>query len=495
MQFFKSDAKRLDVSYDTKNVNGASSSESTVALLGARLDEEAFATSVFRKLHSRILPFTALIVMLSYLDRGNLGFVAADVCAELGMNHTRYGIGVALFGVGYITSQIPSNYLLRRFGPILWFAFLLVSWGAVAASFSLVQSLTGFYILRFFLGVAEGGTFPGVWYFLTIFFPPDRLTFPYSTIEASISIASPLAAPIAAGLLSLDGLFGVSGWRLLFLVEGILPILYGGILFWLLPPSIESARFLSAEDKEYLHGKHSAEDSTNTRTLWQEISTVSKNKNFWIVVFNAAIRGMLLTAAFYWTTLLIDEMLNGDDDEDEDDDEDGDDTCASSKTTTIASVSLTAVPFTVAAAFSLWFGHVTTSVRNRSRLAGCIMASSGFFLYGWVIFRHISLVCALISFSFGISFFISLNALIVGLVGSYYDKETKATALALFNTLNGVGMIVGPIFIGFMVDYQGYGVAITCLAVSALIGGLTLLTATDPLTTQRLDLTDCQQAP
>ena len=492
MQIFKvfSDAKRLDVSYDSKNVSGASGSESAVALLGDRLDEETFATSVFRKLHARVLPFTAFIVMLSYLDRGNLGFVAADVCGELGMNHTRYGIGVALFGVGYITSQIPSNYLLRKFGPILWFAFLLVSWGTVAASFSLVQNLTGFYVLRFFLGVAEGGTFPGVWYFLTIFFPPDRLTFPYSTIEASISIASPLAAPIAAGLLSLDGLFGVSGWRLLFLVEGILPILYGGILFWLLPPSIESASFLSAEEKEYLKEKHPEEDCNETRTLWQEISKVSNNKNFWIIVFNAAIRGMLLTAAFYWTTLIIDEMLNGDDEDEEDDD-----TCASSKSTTIASVSLTAVPFTIAAIFSLWFGHVTTSVKNRSGLAGCIMATSGFFLYGWVIFRHISLVCALISFSFGISFFISLNALIVGLVGSYYDKETKATALALFNTLNGVGMIVGPIFIGFMVDYQGYSGAITCLAISALIGGLTLLTATDPLTTQKLDLTDCQQAP
>ena len=463
-----------------KPVVDASTSETDGLLRDASTNQETLSAATFRKLHWKILPFTALIVMLSYLDRGNLGFVAADVCTELDMNHTRYGLGVSLFGVGYMIFQVHSNHFCRKFGPTLWFAFLLVSWGAVAASFSFVQNRLAFYFLRFFLGVAEGGTFPGVWYFLTIFFPPDRLTFPYATIESAIAIASPLAACIAAGLLSLDGVIGFSGWRLLFFVEGILPILYGGILFWILPPTIDRASFLSAEEKECLKEKLPVGDG-ESKTLYQEVCKVVNNKNFWIISFNGIIRSVLITATFYWTTLIIDEMLNGDDDDDDDD------TCASSKSTSITSVALTAIPFTICAAFSLWFGHVTANVKNRPRLAGWIMASSGLFLYGWVIFKHISFVCALLSFSLGISFFVSLDALIVGLVGSYYDKETKATALALFNTLNGVGWTVGPIIIGIVVDHQGYGIAVTCLSIAALIGGMALLNVTDPLITQKHD--------
>ena len=487
----------LELSQETKNVNdssnsvimdGACTDERIGLVRHVPLDDEALATTVFRKLHWRILPFAALIVVLSYLDRGNLGFVAADVCAELDMNHVRYGIGVACFGIGYTTSQVPSNYLLRKCGAITWFAVLMIAWGVVAASFSFVQTRVAFYLLRFFLGVAEGGTFPGVWYFLTLFFPPDHLTFPYSTIEAAMVIAHPVAAPIAAGLLSLDGLFGVSGWRLLFFVEGILPIIYGCLLYWLLPPSIESASFLLAEEKEYLKAKHK-DDNKETKTLLQEIWTVTENRNFWIIILNSTIRGALLATVVYWTTLIIDEMLNGDA---------GDsDSCSSSESTSVASVALTAVPFTIAAVFSLCFGRLTTNVRNRSRLAGRIMASSGLFLYGWVILRHASFVCALLSFSLGISCFVSLNALIVGLVGSYYDKDTKATALAFLNTFTGAGMIIGPIFVGYIVEHNGYGMAVTCLSISALIGGLALLTVTDPLTGQGLNLdnkAECSRA-
>ena len=471
----------INDSSSSVNVDGASTQERIGLLRHVPLDDETLASTVFKKLHWRILPFAALIVVLSYLDRGNLGFVAADVCAELDMNHARYGIGVACFGVGYATSQVPSNYLLRKCGAITWFALLLIVWGVVAASFSFVQTRIAFYLLRFFLGVAEGGTFPGVWYFLTLFFPPDHLTFPYAAIESAMVIAHPLAAPIAAGLLSLDGLFGVPGWRLLFFVEGILPILYGCFLFRLLPPTIELASFLSPEEKEYLEAKHN-DDNKETKTLLQEIWKVIENSNFWIIVLNSTIRGVLLATVVYWTTLIIDEMLNGD--------ANNNDTCSSSESTSIASVALTAIPFTIAAIFSLWFGRVTTNVRNRSRLAGWIMASSGLFLYGWVILRHVSFVCALLSFSFGISCFVSLNALIVGLVGSYYDKEIKATALALLNTFTGAGMIIGPLFVGYIVERKNYGVAVTCLSISALIGGLALLTVTDPLTRQNLNLDD-----
>jgi len=458
---------------DVELQNGASSSETADLLSVPPSDMEAHGRDAIRRMNRRLLPFTALIVMLSYLDRGNLGFVAADVCTELEMNHTRYGVGVALFGVGYITSQVPSNYFLRRCGATMWFALLMVTWGLVAACFAFVHNRFEFYILRFLLGVAEGGTFPGVWYFLTVFFPDQYLTYPYATVESAISIASPLASPLAAGLLSMEGIFHVEGWRLLFFVEGVMPILYGGILYWLLPSTPEQATFLTREQKTWLRQQHCTEDLPEQHMV-REVNEVIRSKQFWIIVLNALIRGALLTAAFYWTTLIIDHMLNEQEIED-------DDTCASSKSTNINSVVLTAVPFTISAVFSLWFGHVTANLKNRSRMAGWFMAVSGVCLYGWVIFRHVSFVMALLSLSFSISFFMSPNALIVGLVGSLFDKQTRATAIALFNSLSGVGMIIGPIFIGYIVDNNGYGLAVTILAAGALVGGVALLAVKDPL--------------
>ena len=477
------DDKDLEETLVDHSANDATTSETAVLLNGIPRDNETLEATIYKKLHRFVLPLTSIIIVFSYVDRGNLGYVAADVCTELKMSHTDYGVGVALFGVGYITSQIHSNYVLRKLGATLWFALLLLSWGIVAGSFSFVQGQPVFYLLRFLLGVTEGGTFPGVWYYLTIFFPADRLTFPYATTESATVIASPLAAPLAAALLSLDGLFGFAGWRMLFFIEGILSILFAGLLFWLLPSSIDQASFLREHEKDWLKSQH-REIEDDTRSLMGEVWEVSKSKEFWIIQVNSIVRGALIMAAFYWTTLLIDDMLNGSDDDDDDD------TCASSDSTSVASVLLTAVPFTICAIFAVWFGHATARVKNRPWLAGWIMAFSGLFLYGWVIFRHVCFTCALLSFSFGISCFMSLNALIIGLVGSYYGRETRATAIALFNTVNGVGMIVGPIMLGYIVDQHGYGVAVTILAVITFVSSLALLFVKDPLTMQEMDICD-----
>ena len=464
---------------DASAETGPATSEQTDLLRGSFRPTELIQTTTLQKLNWRVLPFTSLIVMLSYMDRGNLGFVAADVCNELKINHAGYGIGVGLFGFGYVLSQVPSNYLIRICGPTLWFAILMVVWGAVASTFSIVQNRLEFYLLRFALGFAEGGTFPGVWYYLTTFYPPMHLTYPYATIEASISISTPLAASIAAGLISLYGFLGFEGWRLLFFVEGLVPIIFGGILYWLLPSSPDQASYLKKEEKEWIRSQQE-EDGTSERHILREMAIVLSHRDFWIINVSGLLRGVLLTAAFYWTTLLIAHMLHEGDDEDSD-------TCAPTDSTSIASVALTAVPFTTCTVLSLFFGYAAAGVRNRPVLAGSIIGVSGVFLVGWVIFRNISFALALISLSLGISCFLVPNAVLVGMVGSYFDKEARATSLALFNSIAGIGMSVGPIVIGYLVDWHGYGIVVTLLGALAILSGGLLFLVRDPLLSQKMN--------
>ena len=443
----------------------------------AQSSDCCLVAETLKTLNWRILPFAALIVMLSYIDRGNLGFVAADICTELNMNHTRYGLGVGLFGVGYITSQVPSNFLLRKCGATLWFALLLVLWGVVAALFSVVQNRYEFYALRFLLGIAEGGTFPGVWYFLSLFYPASHLTFPYSFIAAAISISSPLAAPLATGLLSLDGLFGFEGWRLLFFVEGAIPIVYGALLYWILPAGPEKAHCLTQQQKRWIV-EQEAHEPTLDRDLASEIGTVLKTRPFWILTVAGLIRGMLLTAAFYWTTLIIDDMMHEESDDDSD-------SCATSSSTDLSSVALTAIPFSICAIVTLLLGHFASGIQNRSKVAASILGSSGVFFVGWVLLNRVSFVLALLLLSFAISSFVSPAALIIALLGSFFDRETRATAVAMLNTMEGFGQIVGPICIGYVVDSAGYAPVVLILAAAAVVAAAALYRIEDPLMTAK----------
>ena len=436
-------------------------------------EEELVEQQIVRKLDWHLLPWMSLIVIVTYMDRGILGFVAPELCTELSVTHKEYGIGVALFGIGYISSQVPGNYLIRKWGPRVWFPVLLMVWGVVAAMNVVDQNAIEFYALRLLLGVAGGGTFPSSWYYMSTFYPPGDLTFPYATTAAAVSIATPFASALALGMLHLDGVFGFPGWRLLFFVDGFVPFIYGLLLAWILPTSPEKASFLTSGEKMWIAQQQPEdEEEVVERSLRQEVWYVIRCRPFWICVLFGLARGVLLTAAFYWTALIIAEMLNA---------EENDDVCPASDSMNMISVALTAVPFIFCSLACLLFGRITANVKNRPKVGGWMLASSGLLLMSWVIFRRTSIVAAFLCLSLAISCFVCPGALVRGLVGSLFDRETRATAVALYNSTEGAGMILGPAAIGIIVNNEGYGVAVSILAVLALVGGLSMLAIKDPL--------------
>eukprot|EP00879_Flechtneria_rotunda_P032396 GHRR01035596.1.p1 GENE.GHRR01035596.1~~GHRR01035596.1.p1 ORF type:complete len:541 (+),score=194.41 GHRR01035596.1:415-2037(+) len=205
-----------------------------------------------KKIHCGLLPLFVCLVVVCYLDRTSLAFAALQLCNEPWFNPKVYGLGSGVFYFGYVLFQIPSNLLLNRLGAKTWLPFITAAWGLVATCCILIHSPASFYVLRFFLGVAEAGAFPGMWAVCGQFYPSAYITVPYSVIEASIAVSQILAAPAAAALLQLAGVWSLAGWQWLFLAEGLATLVLAGILRWRLPSSVEAASFLTADDKQWL---------------------------------------------------------------------------------------------------------------------------------------------------------------------------------------------------------------------------------------------------
>ncbi|KAG2441973.1 hypothetical protein HYH02_009767 [Chlamydomonas schloesseri] len=210
------------------------------------------SASVYRKVSWAILPLFCLISGACYIDRTNLAFASIQLNRDLGFNAQVYGLGSGMFFLGYSLFMIPSNALVTRLGAPRLLGILVTTWGCVAASFTSLTSARQFYWLRFLLGAAEAGAFPGMWYYLYLFFPADQMTVPLSVMEAAVAVANVLSAPLAAALLALGGAGGLAGWQWLFLLEGLATVALGVVTASCLPPSLSAAAFLTGHERHWL---------------------------------------------------------------------------------------------------------------------------------------------------------------------------------------------------------------------------------------------------
>ena len=434
---------------------------------------EDVARSTIRKLDRRFLVFLTGVTFLSYVDRSNVGYAANDLCQKLNLTHEDYGKGVSLFYVGYLLSQVAGNVMLKRFGAPAWISFLLFSWGCVAAALGFIQSATHFYILRFFLGFAEGGTFPAIWYIIPLFYPPDHVTDACSIIISAVSFSMPLSSPLSAGLLSLGPYVHVDGWRLLFVVEGIMPMLYAVVLYLFLPATPETALFLEAEEKEWIavnQGKHDSEDSL---PFWEELKRVVSNGSWWMFSLCALVTFGINSVLMFWATLIIQDILYG-----EDDDEDSE-TCGSKHANAALAILLTAIPFLVSGISCLLIRRFV--IRNRTRAAAIICTVGGLFTISWIwaqytaaVLRFLLLTCAVTAGHLVFPF-------IIGLVMASCETSVHSVAASLYNAVATIGAILFPVFFGKAMDSLGSGISISVFGVFFLISALIMMIMKDPL--------------
>src|ERR1043165_2806538 len=186
---------------------------------GAPTDKLSVIT--LRKVTWRLIPFLFVLYVIAWLDRVNVGFAGLQMNADLGFSSTVFGLGSGIFFLGYCLFEIPSNIILERVGARLWISRIMVTWGLISAALMFVRTPAAFYLLRFLLGVAEAGFFPGVIYYFSLCYPAAHRARAIAAFMIAVPVTGLIGAPLSGALLELDGFHGLAGWQWLFLLEGL----------------------------------------------------------------------------------------------------------------------------------------------------------------------------------------------------------------------------------------------------------------------------------
>jgi ACS family tartrate transporter-like MFS transporter len=211
-----------------------------------------FEAQLMRKMTWKVIPFLCLCFMAAFLDRVNVGFAKAQMMEDLKFDAEVYGFGAGIFFVGYFLFEVPSNLILAKVGARTWIARIMVIWAIISGSFAFVEGEYSFYVLRFLLGAAEAGFFPGVIYYLTKWFPTAYRSRTVALFMMAAAAASLVGGPLSGAILELDGVAGMRGYKWLFLLEALPSLVLGVILYLRLPNGPEEAKWLDATEKKWL---------------------------------------------------------------------------------------------------------------------------------------------------------------------------------------------------------------------------------------------------
>ena len=395
----------------------------------------------------------------NYIDRVNVGFVEKYLKADLGLDAAAYGLGAGLFFVGYAVFEVPSNLLLERVGARIWLARITVSWGIVAASMAFVGSATQFHWLRFALGAAEAGFFPGVIYYFTRWLPAAERGKAVAIFLSGSAIASVLSGPLSGALLKLSW-FGFNGWRTMLLVEGLFSVVVGVFAWFWLDSVPRDARWLSDGEKDALETTLAAEQHARGEPRRGKSGAVALLRDPQIALFCGVYLAIQLTlyAATFWLPKIIRKMGDLSD---------------------LQVGFLNSIPWTVAI-LGMYLAAIA-SARHRMPQAWVsaarVVAGVGMFLSttGGPIFAFVAICFASLGFKSAASLFWPIPQ-------AYLDARVAAPLLALVNSVGNLGGFVAPTVFGWLEKRTGsvagglYGLTAT----SFLAAGLVLFARAKP---------------
>jgi MFS transporter, ACS family, tartrate transporter len=222
--------------------------------------EAAIERQTMKKVYLRLLPFCFVLYFICYLDRVNIGFAALTMNKDIGLSAYVFGLGAGAFFWGYFLLEVPSNLILEKVGARRWIGRIMISWGLVSGAFVFTQGPISFFVLRFSLGLAEAGFFPGMILYLTYWFPPLHRARIVAGFMAAVPVSIGLGAPVSTAFLELDGVLGLAGWRWLFLGEAAPAVIFGVICFFYLTDRPTNAKWLTAGEKAWLNAEMQKEN-------------------------------------------------------------------------------------------------------------------------------------------------------------------------------------------------------------------------------------------
>ncbi len=380
----------------------------------------------------RLIPFLFLLYILNFLDRVNVGFAALEMNRDLGFGPAVYGLGAGIFFIGYCLFEVPSNLVLYRTGARIWIARIMVTWGLAASAMMFVRTPASFYTLRFLLGVAEAGFFPGIIFYLTYWYPARDRARAYAWFLAAIPVCGVIGGPVSGALLGLDGRLGLQGWQWLFLLEGIPSVVVGIAVLWLLPDRPSDARWLPQAEREWLEARLAAERPEHAEPHGESMRHTLRNPTVWWL----GLGYFMLVVALYGFALWLPQLVK-----------------ASGQFTNFEVGVITAIPYSVAAVGMVAMGRRSdrTGERHVHLAIPAIVGALGFVAVTRTD-STVLLVAALSLTAFGV----------LGWLGPFWALPTAllreraaAGGIALINSMGAVGGFVGPYLIGTIKQRTG----------------------------------------
>ena len=260
--------------------------------------------AVYAKVRRKLLPFLFVLYVVAYLDRINVGFAALQMNREVGLSEAVFGFGAGIFFIGYFVLEIPSNLILQRLGARVWISRIMISWGVVAIAMMFTRGARSFYLLRFLLGAAEAGFFPGIIFYLTHWFPSRERARAISLFMTATQIAGVVGGPLSGVLLAMNGVWHLAGWQWLFLAEGIPALVLGAAAAKYLPDAPEHASWLNSSEQTMLAARLALErESHPHHTLRSALS----NGNVWLL----ALLYFTIVFGHYGIALWLPQILKG----------------------------------------------------------------------------------------------------------------------------------------------------------------------------------------
>ena len=418
--------------------------------------DDALQRSTMRKVYLRLLPFAVLSYVFAYVDRINVSFAGLTMRSDLGMSAATFGFAVGMFYWGYSIFEVPSNVVLEKVGARIWIARIMITWGILAGLTAAVSGPTSFAIVRFLLGVAEAGFFPGIIFYFTYWFPSRHHAQIVSGFMIGLPVAVALGAPISTALLDLDGLFGLRGWQIMYIAEAIPTVAIGVLTYFVLTDRPQQAKFLTEEERNWLVATIAAErratEAVRKFTLWEALYNPK--------VLLLALNYLGIVTASLGMLLFIPQIIKS---------------LGNYSNMTVGW--LTMIPYICGAIAMVAWGRISDRMNERrwNLFFGCVLSTVGLVIAGMTMGTW----GALVGMSIAAMGFYGSKGPFFAMPPMFLSGPALAAGIAWINSIGNLGGFFGPSYVGLMKDLTGgyagglYGLALLGL-VAAIICALFL---------------------
>jgi ACS family tartrate transporter-like MFS transporter len=386
-----------------------------------------------RKIRRRLLPLLVASGVVCYVDRVNVSFAAPGMMKDLGFTATIYGFGAGLLFLTYFLFEVPSNVMLTKFGARKWFCRIMLTWGVIAGATAFVIGEYSFYALRLLLGAAEAGMFPGIMYFLTLWFPAKYRGGVVGIFYMALPLAGVVGGPISGPLLNLDGLAGLHGWQWLFIIEAIPAILLGLVVLALLPDNPGRATFLNAEENAWLKQQLEADKQASDVSHHNVLTALAD----WRVI----VLGLICfcpSATNYGLSFFLPLIVKG------------------FGLGNVQTGLVAAIPFVMGSlGCFLWGRHSDQTQERRFHLIGSLLAAGGFIALSTAFDAPLLQMIVITLAAFGLysylpPFWAMSSAYLAGA-----GAVGAAASIGAINAIANIGGFLAPYMFGFLKDATG----------------------------------------